>query len=172
MYVRLGMLLSLAAVVPASAGELNADQARKFVMGKTFTYNCFEGTRGAGRIQQDGSVAGTVQFQGSGPVRYVRLPAGTLHAEGQKVCATVRGLPFQPCFNLNQTSEASFTGAISGLSFAYCTFDRNVREINIASAHRHHKRHAEKQHVEKPRVEAEARPPAEADGLRLNSLSH
>ena len=37
---------------PALAEPLGVDAARRFVVGKTFAYNCFDGTRGAGRIQQ------------------------------------------------------------------------------------------------------------------------
>ena len=42
---------------PAVAEPLGVDAAQRFVVGKTFAYNCFDGTRGAGRIQGDLSVA-------------------------------------------------------------------------------------------------------------------
>jgi hypothetical protein len=41
-----------------------------------FAFNCFDGSRGAGRIHGDGSVIGTIQFRGAGPARMVSLPAG------------------------------------------------------------------------------------------------
>jgi hypothetical protein len=116
-------VLSLA--LPASAQELKPEQARHFVMGKTFTYTCFEGTRGVGRIHPDGSVMGTIQMQGSGALRRAVLPPGTLQVKGEKVCASLKGMPFEPCFNLTQTSEHSFRGAISGFGFAYCDFNRH-----------------------------------------------
>jgi hypothetical protein len=106
------------------AEQLNVEAARQFVLGKLFAFNCFEGTRGAGRIYSDGSVAGTVQFGGSGPVRYVVLPPGTVRAQGQAVCASVTGVPFQPCFDLDRTDQQSFRGSIAGLRFAYCDFTR------------------------------------------------
>src|SRR6476620_10400030 len=115
----------LVAAVPAFAGEMTAEEARRFVIGKMFNYTCFEGTRGQGRIYADGSVVGSIQFQGSGPVRYAHLPPGTLHAKGESVCASLRGLPIQPCFSLQKTSETSFRGAISGLGFAACEFKRH-----------------------------------------------
>ncbi|MGN6459609.1 MAG: hypothetical protein ACTHLY_00240, partial [Pseudolabrys sp.] len=59
----------LLSAVPAFAGEMTAEQARHFVIGKYFTYNCFEGTRGGGRVHADGSVVGTIQIRGDGPVR-------------------------------------------------------------------------------------------------------
>ena len=121
----IALLVGLAAAMPAVAGEMNADEARRFVVGKMFTYECFEGTRGQGRIYADGSVVGSIQFQGSGPVRYAHLPPGTLHAQGASVCASLRGLPIQPCFSLQKTSETSFRGAISGLGFAACEFKRH-----------------------------------------------
>jgi len=118
----LALLVGLTAAMPAVAGEMSADEARHFVIGKMFTYTCFEGTRGKGRVFSDGSVIGSVQFQGSGPMRFAALPAGTLHVDGGAVCATVRGLPLQPCFNLERTDSNSFRGSISGLGFAYCDF--------------------------------------------------
>ena len=88
-------------------------------------------TIGRGRIYVDGSVAGTVQFRGSGPVRYVVLPAGTVRAQGESVCASVNGIPFQPCFNLDRTDPQSFRGSLSGLRFAYCDFTRRDTRPNL-----------------------------------------
>jgi len=119
------VFVGLAFAFPASAQELNAEQARRFVVGKTFSYSCFEGTRGAGRIRADGSVAGTIQMQGRGPARHAVLPANTLRVQGERVCASVRGVPFEPCFNIVQTSARSFRGTVSGFSFAYCDFTRS-----------------------------------------------
>ena len=84
------LVVGLLATAPAFAQEMRAEEARRFVVGKLFTYNCFEGTKGAGRINADGSVAGTIQFQGSGPVRYAVLPANTLRTKGEQVCASSR----------------------------------------------------------------------------------
>lgn len=125
MVSRIAAALAFTAVVaPANANDLNAEQARHFVVGKLFSYTCFEGTRGAGRIYSDGSVAGTIQLRGSGRVYHVRLPPHTLRVEDGSVCAYLRGLPFQPCFNVDRTSEHSFRGSIYGLRFAYCDFHR------------------------------------------------
>ncbi|HET7384753.1 MAG TPA: hypothetical protein VFJ59_19480, partial [Pseudolabrys sp.] len=119
------------------AGEMSADEARQFVIGKMFNYTCFEGSRGQGRINSDGSVAGSIQFQGSGPVRYAQLPANTLQVRGESVCASLRGLPLQPCFNLERTSDTTFRGSISGLGFASCEFTRHGgRTIVAHSVHR------------------------------------
>ena len=96
------LTVGLLAALPAAAGEMNADEARRFVIGKMFSYTCFEGTRGQGRVNSDGSVAGSIQFQGAGPVRYAHLPANTLQVNGEAVCASLRGLLFQPCFNLER----------------------------------------------------------------------
>jgi hypothetical protein len=126
------MAAALVAAGPAAAEQLNVEAARQFVVGKLFAFNCFEGTHGAGRIYGDGSVAGTVQFGGSGPVRYVALPAGTVRAQGESVCASVNGLPIQPCFNVDKTDPQSFRGSVSGLRFAYCDFTRrNVRPTMV-----------------------------------------
>ena len=121
------LLVGLLAAVPALAGEMSAEEARRFVSGKLFNYTCFEGTRGQGRVHIDGSVVGSIQFQGQGPVRYAMLPAGTLHERGGSYCATLRGMPIEPCFNLTRLDANSFRGAVAGLGFAYCDFTRAGR---------------------------------------------
>src|ERR1700761_4636460 len=118
----LGSIAAAAVIAPAFAGTMTAEEARKFVAGKVFTFTCFDGTRGAGRILDDMGAVGAVQFSGSGPIRHVRLPGNTLQVRGQSVWAPLRGLPFEPCFNLDKTSEVSFRGSVSGMGFAYCDF--------------------------------------------------
>lgn len=126
------LVFGLVAAVPAFAGEMTAEEARRFVIGKMFNYTCFEGTRGQGRVYSDGSVVGSIQFQGSGPVRYAHLPAGTLRVKGESVCASLRGLPMEPCFSLEKLSEVSFRGAVSGLGFASCEFTRHQARASLA----------------------------------------
>ena len=117
--------------LPAKADELRAEAARQFIAGKHFAYRCFDGTVGNGHIYADGSVAGYIQVGGSGPRRYVVLPAGTLQIKGDRYCASLRGLPFEPCFNVDRTSSVSFRGAISGLGFAYCDFNRRSTRADL-----------------------------------------
>ena len=92
--LRYGALIAVAAfaAVPAQAQQMNAREARAFVVGKLFSYQCFEGTRGTGRIMENGAVAGTIQFRGNGATRYAVLPANTLHVVGDRVCASVKGV--------------------------------------------------------------------------------
>jgi len=118
----LGAVTAGAMVVPALAGMMNADEARRFVAGKVFAFTCFDGTRGAGRVLDDLGAAGSIQFSGSGPIRRVRLPGNTLQIRGQAVCASIKGLPFEPCFNLDKRDDRSFRGSVSGMGFAYCDF--------------------------------------------------
>lgn len=133
------VFVGLLAAVPAVAGEMSADEARRFVIGKMFNYTCFEGTRGQGRVSSDGSVFGSIQFQGKGQVRYANLPAGTLQVKGEAVCASLRGLPVQPCFNLERIDNNRFRGSISGLGFAYCEFSRHNGRATVAhSLHNSH----------------------------------
>jgi|SRR5215467_33700 len=122
---------SVLAILPAAAGELTPEQTKRFVAGKLFAYTCFDGTTGAGRIFADGSVAGTVRMQGQGPVRYAMLPAGTLRVKNDAYCASLRGVPFEPCFNIVQTDANTFRGSIRGLSFASCTFTRRHPRTNL-----------------------------------------
>jgi hypothetical protein len=127
------VLAALAAAGPVLAEPLSADAARRFVVGKLFSFNCFEGTAGYGRIFNDGSVAGVVKIQGSGPTRFMHLPPGTLFTKGAAVCSSMKGAFFNPCYNLERTSDKSFRGAISGFGFAYCNFTRGG-EVRTASA--------------------------------------
>ena len=99
--------LAIAVSVPAIAEPLNAETARHFVAGKLFSFTCFEGSTGSGRIFHDGSVIGMVRMQGSGPVRFMRLPAGTLYPK---------------------------SGAISGFGFAYCDFTRGGGSRDMIAA--------------------------------------
>lgn len=134
MSVRVAAALACAIVAsPAVAQELKPEAARQFVAGKLFSYTCFEGTSGAGRIQADGSVVGSISIRGTSPVRYVAFPAGTIRVRPDSICASVHGIPMQPCFNVTKTSEHSFRGAISGLGFAYCDFVRRNPRLRIAN---------------------------------------
>lgn len=121
----LGAVIAATVATPALAGSMTAEEARKFVAGKVFAFTCFDGTRGAGRVFDDGGAAGAVQFSGSGPARNMRLPGNTLQVRGDAICASIKGIPFEPCFNLNKTDNVSFRGSVSGMGFAYCDFRRH-----------------------------------------------
>ena len=82
----LGALISGAMIVPVAAGQLSPEEARQFIAGKYFAFTCFDGSKGGGRIQNDGSVEGTIQFGGQGPVRYARLPVNTIRVGSTAVC--------------------------------------------------------------------------------------
>ena len=134
MVLRTGLALALLGLAaPALAEELNSDEAKRFVAGKYFSYTCFEGTTGAGRIHADGSVAGTIQIGGRGPVHYVTLPTNTVRLSSDSICASVRGVPFQPCFNVDKTDARSFRGSLSGFRFAYCDFVRVNPRLRVAT---------------------------------------
>jgi hypothetical protein len=107
---------------PAVSDELSSDQARAFVVGKLFAYSCFDGTAGVGRIFPDGSVVGTITLGGSGEAKFAALPAGTLKADGNAICAHLSGSPIEPCFKVQRIDDQSFRGSIAGLDFAYCDF--------------------------------------------------
>jgi hypothetical protein len=135
------MLLRVAVVVcacvlgaaSAVAEELGPDQAKAFVVGKLFTYNCFDGTAGMGRIFPDGSVVGTIRPGGTGEVHFATLPAGTLRVEGKSMCAHLSGLPLEPCFKVEKIDFRSFRGSISGMGFAYCDFAQHNPRAQIIS---------------------------------------
>ena len=140
----------------ALAEDLGPEQARAFVVGKLFSYTCFEGTSGAGRIFADGSVVGTIRFRGQGQTRFATLPAGTITASGGSMCAHLAGLPITPCFRVDKTSYHSFRGSVSGLGFAYCDFyQRNPRN----ELSRHAERGPEATPIPPPHTEYVSRRP-------------
>ena len=157
----LGVVTAVVTIVPALAGMLNADEARRFVNGKVFAFTCFDGTRGAGRILDDLGAAGSIQFSGSGPIRNVRLPGNTLQIRGQAVCASIKGLPFEPCFNLDKRDDRSFRGSVSGMGFAYCDFrHQGASQMLMARSvarPRSHRRHDEQTRAAEARAEVTAR---------------
>ncbi len=78
------VVAGLASALPAMGGEMTASEARHFVVGKLFSYTCFDGTRGVARIHADGSVDGSIQAQGKGLTRYGTMPLGTLRIDGER----------------------------------------------------------------------------------------
>ncbi|MGH7246600.1 MAG: hypothetical protein ACREH9_00705 [Pseudomonadota bacterium] len=129
MWVRVVALCAgVFAATAAIAQELAPEQARAFIVGKLFSYTCFDGTAGIGRIFADGSVVGTIKPGGSSIVRFATLPPGTIRVTRTAVCAHLPGLPIEPCFNVQKIDYRSFRGSIAGLWFAYCDFyQRNPR---------------------------------------------
>src|SRR6185503_16927125 len=112
----------------AQAGEvLQPEQAKAFVADRLFSYTCFEGTSGTGRIHADGSVVGSIRVRGEGPQRFVSLPTNTIRVTPSSICASVRGVPFQPCFKVEKIDNHTFRGSISGFGFAYCDFKQRSR---------------------------------------------
>ena len=113
------VLMALSAV----AEELGPEQARAFVVGKSFAYSCFDGTAGMGRIMADGSVVGTITPGGRGETKLATLPPGTIKSDGT-LCApicTACQLSLASRCRKNPITKA-FAGSIAGLDFAYCDF--------------------------------------------------
>jgi hypothetical protein len=134
----LSVALATAGAVTATAamaGQLRPDEARRFVAGKLFSYTCFDGTSGIGRIHADGSVIGTIQTRGRA-ARFVAMPRGTIRVTTGSICASLRGSLIQPCFDVVKTSSISFRGSISGLGFAYCDFVRHNPRPIVKRPHR------------------------------------
>jgi hypothetical protein len=145
------VVAGLVAAMPAWSGELKPEEAKRFIAGKYFSYSCFEGTSGAGRINADGSVVGTIQVRGAASARLVALPTGTIRVQPDSICASLRGLLFQPCFTIEQTDARSFRGSLAGLGFAYCDFTRRNPKLEISG--------------DRP---ARSRPPIDWDTLRTS----
>ena len=121
------------AAVPAVAGNMGADEARRFVVGNLFSFTCFEGTSGEGRVYADGSVGGVIRLGGSGPTRYATLPPGTLRIRGDAICALISGMPFEVCFDLDRTDANSFRGSLAAMSpLASCQFTKPAGRAGMA----------------------------------------
>jgi hypothetical protein len=137
MLVRVAVIAGACVLGAAAAGaeELNPEQARAFVVGKLFSYTCFDGTAGMGRIFADGSVVGTIRPGGRGEMRFANLPPGTLRVEGGSMCAHLTGMMITPCFRVEKIDYRRFRGSLSGLGFAYCDFyQHNARAEMISRA--------------------------------------
>ena len=130
------VVAGIMAAMPAWGGELKPEEAKRFIAGKYFSYTCFEGTTGAGRINADGSVVGTIQVRGTGPARLVALPTGSIQVRPDSICASLRGMLFQPCFTVQQTDSRSFRGSLAGLGFAYCDFTRRNPKLQVSASPR------------------------------------
>ena len=82
---------------------MRTDEARRFIAGKLYSFRCFEGTAGAGRIQHDGSVVGIIlvilrlrQLQGKIPYGpYIALAAVIWLFFGPQIIAWYIGM-FSP----------------------------------------------------------------------------
>ena len=135
MFVRLALVCACLAgtASAAAAQELAPDEARAFVVGKLFAYTCFDGTVGLGRIFPDGSVVGTIRGRGQTETRFAALPANTIRVNGNAMCASLPGLPIQPCFKVQKLDRRSFRGSLSGLSFAYCDFYQHNPRSQLTS---------------------------------------
>ncbi len=70
--------------LPAIAQPMSADEARQFVIGKLYSDHWFDGTRGAGRIAENGSVAGSIQ-SADGAIRGAMLPSDTLYVAANRI---------------------------------------------------------------------------------------
>jgi hypothetical protein len=124
--------------------------------------------------------AGSIQFSGSGPIRHVRLPGNTLQVRGQAVCASLKGIPFEPCFNLDKHDDRSFRGSVSGMGFAYCEFrhqgaQQMLMARSVARPRSLHARSADASQaevtarVETPRVESTKLEPVKAEPAKTES---
>ncbi len=133
-----GVLAGAGMIAAARAGDtlLGPEEAKHFVANKLFSYTCFDGTHGTGRIHADGSVIGTMQPAG-GPVRFVSLPAGTIRLTSDSICAALPHALIQPCFNVVQTSPHSFRGSVRGFGFAYCDFDHRNPRVDVTRTEQH-----------------------------------
>ena len=123
------ILVGVIFALPVLATEMQPLEAKRFIVGKSWSYRCFDGTKGSGRAFADGSISGTIQEGGAGPTRTELLPAGTIKVGADLICAPGRRLMgfITPCFTVRQRDAQSFRGSISWLPFLFCDFVRTNR---------------------------------------------
>jgi hypothetical protein len=105
-------VVTLLSFSPVLAENLDAEAARRFIVGKLFAFTCADGSRGVARVYDDGSVIGTIQFHGSEQPRPVWLPAETLKLTGETVCASLNRTEL--CFALSKTVIKVFGPRLRG----------------------------------------------------------
>ena len=104
----LGMALAAGTLVsgtaPVLAQSMKAEEARRFVAGRLFSFNCFEGTKGAGRIAEVGARFALDAMPGKQMAIDADLNAGLIgEAEAKKRRQQV-------------SEEADFYGSMDGAS--------------------------------------------------------
>ena len=139
--VELPMLVRVAVVCALRGWGLHRRSPRSssrnrrsaFVVGKLFSYTCFDGTAGMGRIFPDGSVVGTIRPGGQEPGAF-RGAAGRHHqaSAANAMCAHLAGLPFEPCFRVQKIDYRSFRGSISGLASPIAISTSAIRASRLA----------------------------------------
>jgi hypothetical protein len=109
-------------------------------------------------------------------VRLAHLPVNTIRVSSTSVCASLRGIPFEPCFNVDKTDEVSFRGSVSGMGFAYCDFHKHGNAGLEARSRIHSPRRlgppamtraADASRAEVPKSEAKVEPKPEQVTLEL-----
>ena len=84
---RIGLIVgAMALSAPATAGEMTLEQARDFVVGKTFAYTCFDGSRGAGRINGDGSRSRYERTVSGASCTFRHTSNGTMVTGAPQIC--------------------------------------------------------------------------------------
>jgi hypothetical protein len=106
------------------AAELAPVDAKTFVVGKWWSYKCYDGTLGRGRALADGSVSGSFQERGMGGVRNASYPPGTIVVQTNSICAPRNRLLgiFTPCFIVDKHNGHSFRGSMAPFRWPYCEF--------------------------------------------------
>ena len=109
------VVVTLLTAVTARAEVLSPEAARRFVAGKLFAFNCFDGSRGAGRIYGDGSVIGTVQLRGTGPVRSGMAAGRNVARARRGVVRVASGDGVRAVFPPRKDHRAQFPRLVAGL---------------------------------------------------------
>ena len=139
----IALVVGLLAAVPAVAGEMRRKRRVTSSSARLFNYSCFEGTRGTAACAR--WLGGRLHPVPGQRADALRGAAGRYAAgEGERFCASLRGLPIQPCFNLERTSSPASAArspasalpiAISrGIGRSWCTVAPGALGLRCAAA--------------------------------------
>jgi len=123
-------IMGISAAIPAAAAELRPEEAKYFIAGKYFSYRCFDGTTGGGRINANGSVVGTIQPGGSGPTRVIALPVGTVRVQSDSICASLPGGRSSPASQSRRQIPGAFGARLPGSVSPTVISSRRTRAWN------------------------------------------
>jgi hypothetical protein len=123
-------------VGPALCGELQPVDAQRLVVGRWWSFNCSEGTKGFGMLLEDGAVHITIQEPDRSPVKH-DLQAGTVIMTARANCAFAQVGPvtLRPCFSVDRISSQSFRGRVSSPFWMWALWGRRYCDFVSFSPH-------------------------------------
>jgi hypothetical protein len=124
------VVLALTCMTPALASDLSPVEARRVLVGRLWSFDCSEGTKGFGSIFANGSVRGTMQESGARPISH-NMPAGTVSMQSDSFCASVPVGPvtIRPCFTFSRIDSNKFRGRVSSPAWMWLLWGQRYCDL-------------------------------------------